>query len=111
MTRGMAVGTGEGHDGILRDGPGVTTGVTTTGDVIAGATIDFVTRVGGYATIGGTITTAVIGGPTTGGDTDETIAIDLCGVLKFGIAGDKLSQLRDTIPVPQTEGVKQLSLS
>src|SRR5688572_6267630 len=107
MTPAMAVGMEEAHDAILRDGPGATTEVTTTGGAIAGATIDFVTRVGGYATTGGTITTGVIGGPTTGGDIDETVAIDLCGVLKFGIAGDRLSQLRDTIPVPQTEGVKQ----
>lgn len=109
MTREMAVGMGEAQDGILRFGPRVTTGVTTTG-VIAGATTDFVTRVGGYATINGRTTTAV-GGATTGGDIDETAAIALCGVLKFGIAGDKLSQLRDTIPVPNIEGVKQLSLS
>ncbi len=107
----MVVGMDEAHDGILRDGPGATTGVTMTGDVIAGATTDFVKRVGGYATIGGTITTGVIGGPTTGGVIDETAAIDLCGVLTIGIAGDRLSQSRDTIPVPQSEGVKQLSLS
>ena len=111
MTRGMAVGMDEAHDGILRYGPGATTDVTTTGDVIAGATIDFVTRVGGYVTIGGKTTTGAIAGATTGCAIDETVAIDLCGVLKFGIAGNKLSQLRDTIPVPQTEGVKQLSLS
>ena len=111
MTRGMAVGMDVAHDGILRDGPGAITDVTTIGDAIAGATIDFVTRVGGYATTGGRTTTGAIGGATTVGDIDEIVAIDLCGVLKFGIAGDKLSQLRDAIPVPLTEGVKQLSLS
>ena len=108
MTRGMAVGTAEVHAGILRDGPGATTDVTTTGDVIAGATIDSVTRVGGYATTGGRTMTGGTDGTITGGATDVTVVIDLCGVLKFGIAGDKLSQLRDAIPVPQTEGVKQL---
>ena len=111
MTRETAVGTDVAHDGIRRHGPGATTGVTTTGDVIAGATIDFATLVGGHVTIGGETTTGTIGGATTAGDIDETIAIDLCAVLKFGIAGDKLSQLRDTIPVPNIEGVKQLSLS
>ena len=102
--RGMAVGMGEAHDGTLRDGP-VTTDETLTGDVIAGATIDFVTRVGGRATIGGRTTTGATGGPRTGGAIDETVAIDLCGVIKIGtaddigIAGNKLSQSRDTIPV------------
>jgi len=95
MTRGMAVGMGEAHDGNLRDGPGAITGVTTTGDVIAGATIDIVTRVGGYATTGGRTTTGAIGGAI-----DATVGIDLCDVLKFGIAGGKLSQLRDMVPVP-----------
>ena len=90
MTRGMAVGMGGAHDGILRYGPGATTDVTTTGDVIAGATIDFETRVGGHATIDGGTTTGAIGGPTTGGAIDETVAINLCGVPKFGIAGDKV---------------------
>ena len=108
MTRGMAVGTAEAHAGILRDGPGATTGVTTTGDVIAGATIDIVTRVGGYATTVGRTMTGATGGATTGGVIDLIVAIDLCGVLRFGIAGNKLSQLRDAIPVPYTEGVKQL---
>jgi hypothetical protein len=107
----MAVGMDEAHGAILRDGPGATTGVTTIGDVSAGATIDLVRRAGGYATIGGRTTTGGTGGAITGGDIDETAAIDLCGVLKIGIAGDRLSQSRDTIPVPQTEGVKQLSLS
>ena len=111
MTRGMGVGMDEVHDGILRSGPGATTDVTMTGDVIAGAMIDFVTRVGGYGTTGGRATTGAIGEATTGGDIDERVAMDLCGVLKFGIDGAKLSQLRDTIPVPNIEGVKQLSLS
>ena len=102
---------GEAHDGIPRDGPGARIDVTMTGGVIAGATIDSATRVGGYGTTGGKTTTDVIGGPTTGGDIDETVGNGSFGVLKFGIAGDKLSQLRDTIPVPRTEGVKQLSLS
>jgi hypothetical protein len=84
---------GEARDGILPYGPGATTDVTTTGDGIAGATIDLVTRVGGYATIGGRTTTGA-----TGGAIDETVAIDLCDVLRFGIAGDKLSQLRDNDP-------------
>ena len=92
MTRGMAVGMDEAHDGILRDGPGATTDVTTIGEVIAGATTDFVTHVGGYATIGGRTTTSAIGGATTGRAIDETVAIDLCGVPKIGIAGDKLSR-------------------
>ena len=96
MTRGMAVGMGEAHDGILRDGPGVTTGVTTSGDVIAGETIETATHVGGRATT----TTGATGGTTTGGEIDALLAIDLCGVLKFGIAGNKLSQLRDVVPVP-----------
>ena len=104
---------GEVHDGILRYRPGATTDVTTTGDVIAGATIDLVTRVGGHATIDGRTTTDAIGGPIPGGVIDATVEIDLCGVLKFGIAGVKLSQLRDTVPVPvpHIEGVKQLSVS
>lgn len=108
MTRGMAVGTAEAHAGILRDGPGAITDVTTTGDVIGGATIDIVTRVGGYATTGGRTMTGATDGPITGGAIDATVVIDLCGVLKFGIAGDKLSQLRDAITVPHIEGVKQL---
>jgi len=106
MTRGMAVGTGAAHAGILRYRPGATTDETSTGDAIGGATIDFVTRDGGYATIGGRTTTGAIGGPRTGGAIDETVAIDLCGVIKIGIAGDigiagssRLSQSRDTIPV------------
>ena len=107
----MAGGMGEVHDGILRYRPGATPDVTTTGDVIAGATIDLVTRVGGHATIDGRTTTVAIDGPIPGGVIDATVEIDLCGVLKFGIAGVKLSQLRDTVPVPHIEGVKQLSLS
>ena len=97
MTRGTAVGMDEVHDEILHYRPGSTTDATATGDVIAGATIDFVTRVGGRATIRTTIGAI---GPRTGGVIDKTVAIDLRGVLKIGIAGNKLSQSRDTIPVP-----------
>ena len=111
MTRGMGVGMDKAHDAILRYGPGGTTGVTRTGDVIAGATTELVTRVGGYGTIRGRTTTGLIAGATTGGDIEETVAIDLCGVLKFGIAGDRVSQLRDTSPSSTHRGVKQLSLS
>ena len=102
MTRGMAVGMDEAHGGILRYGPGATTDATMTGDAIGGGTIDFATRAGGYATIGGRTTTGVTGGTRTGGAIDETLAIDMCGALKFGIAGNRLSQLRDTIPVPKS---------
>ena len=107
MTRGMAGGMDEAHAVTLRDGPGAITDVTTTGAVIAGATIDFATRVGGPVTIDGEIMTGAIGGVTTGGENDETVAIDLCGVLKFGIVGDKLSQMRDVILVAHEEGVKK----
>lgn len=77
MTRGMAVGTAEVHAGILPDGPGAPTDVTTTGDVIGGATIDIVTRLGGYATTDGKTMTGATDGAITGGATDVTVVIDL----------------------------------
>ena len=86
MTRETADGMDAVQGGIRRLGPGATTGVTKTGDVIDGATIDIGTPTGGYGTIDGRMTTGALGGARTGGDIDETIEIDLSVVLKFGLA-------------------------
>jgi hypothetical protein len=91
----MDVGTAEVHDVILHAGDGATTDVTMTGDVTAGATIGSATRDGGPATIGGGTTTGAIDGATTVGVIDVTVAIDSRGEFRIGIAGGKLSQLRD----------------
>src|SRR5688572_19663403 len=106
MMRGTAVGMGEAHDGMLRR-RGATTGVMSTGDVIVIA----------GAAIGGRTTTGATDGPRAGRVIEETFAIDLCGVIKIGIAGEigiagsRVVPIAGCDPSFNTEGVKQLSLS
>lgn len=95
MTRAMDVGTVEVHDVILHARDGATTGATMTGDVTAGVTTGSATRVGGPKTIGGGITIGATDEATTVGVIAVTDAIDSCVEFKIGIAGGKLSQLRD----------------
>ena len=102
MMRAMAAGTAEVH-GVNGDGPGATTIVgTMIGDAIDGATVAE-TRVGGHETTAGETTTGVTDGATTAGAIDgsvtSTVVIALSVVRKIGIAGVKLSQLRDMMPV------------
>jgi hypothetical protein len=99
MTRAMGAGTVVARDVILHDGAGVMIVVTMTGDATGGATIDSAIRVGGPETIVGETTTGAIDGVTTAGVIDATVAIDLCVEFRIGIAGDKLSQLRQAVPI------------
>ena len=92
--RAMDVGTVADHDAIRHVGDGATTDVMMIGDAIAGGT-DWAIGVGGPSTTVGEMTTGAIGGATTVGVIDVTVAIDSCAEFIIGIAGDKLSQLRD----------------